>query len=68
MTTSSYEERIPVYAADLIRYLDTTYPHKCPQPGENYEEMWVYAGKRELIDSLLSKLKDTEDTLYDELK
>lgn len=67
MPRSPQEETLPVYAAELVRQLDEEYPHKCPQPGDSAPEMWMYSGKRELIDALLSKLKETEDTFYNEL-
>lgn len=51
---------IPTLATLLIAELDKMYPHKCPGPKDGEREMWMYAGKRELVDSLLFHLKSDE--------
>ena len=44
---------IPLDSHELLKLLDSSYPHKCPKPRDTPEDMWRYAGKRELIDLLL---------------
>lgn len=55
--------RLPHTAAGLVALLDKCVPHRCPKRGEDAEEVQRYAGKRELVDILLAKLKesDTDD-------
>lgn len=48
-------KQLPSTVVGLLDELDGEYPHKCPKPGEDPERMWMYAGKRELIDLLLSR-------------
>lgn len=47
-------DRLPVLAIDLILELDKAYPHRCIGPVEDPIRAHRYAGKRELIDKLLS--------------
>lgn len=54
-------DALPVYSADLIRMLHEEIPHRCPRPGEDAEAIQRYAGKRDLIDLLISKLEDIDD-------
>lgn len=37
---------------ELIEGLDKLIPHRCPLPGQKEWEIWMYAGKRELVDAL----------------
>lgn len=55
---------LPQYAQDLIKQLDEWIPHKCPDPKMNERDIWMYAGKRQLIDHLLSRLEYTEEHHY----
>ena len=48
---------LPFAAADLIAELDRTTPAKCIQPGQTVEDAHRYAGKRELVESLLRRLR-----------
>tara|TARA_S200000501_G_C20843358_1_gene752643 strand:- start:435 stop:656 length:222 start_codon:yes stop_codon:yes gene_type:complete len=56
----SDENAIPAFSKDLLVQLDLTYPARCKLPAENEEDHQRYAGKRELIDELLSLLEDQE--------
>lgn len=51
------KQPLPVFSAELIEMLDSQYPHRCPGITMDDREIWAYVGKRELVDSLLSKLK-----------
>ncbi len=59
--------RLPPDTDSLIAWLDKTFPHRCPHPDQTMKDIWLYAGKRELIDFLLAKLKldlEEEDDVY----
>jgi hypothetical protein len=32
--------------------LDKLVPHRCPLPDQSEREIWMYAGKRQLVDAL----------------
>lgn len=49
-----------ITAADLIKRLDEQYPARCIGPDESVEHARYYAGKRDLVDALLAKLKREE--------
>lgn len=45
-------KELPSTTIELIDLLDQVFPHKCPKPNESERDIWMYAGKRELIDLL----------------
>ena len=47
---------IPHRSVDLLKNLCAEFPHRCPRPGEDPEDVQRYAGKRELIDSLMFRV------------
>ena len=47
------QDALPLHSVDLLRELHERYPHRCPDRGENPEDVQRYAGKRELIDNLI---------------
>lgn len=49
-------KQIPTLSVDLIEALDKTFPAKCIKKGESLEDAHRYAGKRDLIETLLFKL------------
>jgi hypothetical protein len=54
-------------AVELIKNLDKTFPHRCPRIGDTERRIWMDAGRRELIDSLLAaKAEEEEDTYKEE--
>jgi hypothetical protein len=53
-------EKIPLYSVDLIKALDEENPSRCPSLNQPERSIWYEAGKRALIDGLLSVLKDSE--------
>jgi hypothetical protein len=57
-------DTVPAYASELIRMLDEEIPHRCPSPRQSERDIWMYAGKRKLVDSLLSRLEMTEEAEY----
>jgi hypothetical protein len=46
---------LPALAIDLIEELNKAVPEMCPNATMSDREIWMYAGKRELIRSLLSR-------------
>ena len=48
---------IPTFSTDLIKALDESFPAECIKPGQSLEDAHRYAGKRELVETLLHKLK-----------
>lgn len=42
----------PPLNSDIIQYLDSMIPHRCPSISDEDRAIWMYAGKRELIDFL----------------
>lgn len=57
------KKSIPQYSADLIGLLNKEYPKKCLKPNQNKEEALFYAGKRDLIDSLILKITKQREEL-----
>jgi hypothetical protein len=58
-------ERLPAYAADLVRALDAAYPHKCIAKEETLRDADRYAGKREVVEFLLRLLADSQNNITD---
>ena len=50
-------EVIPQDAKTFIEALDKVYPERCPKLDQNDREIWMYAGKRELIRQMKQKLE-----------
>jgi hypothetical protein len=42
---------------NLIEWLAETYPERCPRKEDDEREIWMYAGERRLINTLLQRLK-----------
>jgi hypothetical protein len=58
--------RIPPLGKDLIQALDERIPERCPDPTWSEREIWMYSGKRELVNFLIKELKEQEDNLIKE--
>lgn len=52
---------LPHISSDLIRRLDQETPERCPSVTMSDREIWLYAGKRELVRGLLAQLKAQEE-------
>lgn len=52
---------IPELASDLISLLDEQFPHRCPRPQDNERAIWMYAGQRDLVDTLIAVLKEQDE-------
>lgn len=42
---------------DLVRWLEETFPERCPTITDTERETWWYAGKRELVRLLIQHSK-----------
>lgn len=47
-------QKLPPTVKALIEALNAEFPHKCPSPAQSERDIWMYAGKRALVDYLLS--------------
>lgn len=54
----------PPIPADLIDYLDKAYPEKSPDPEHSEREIWMKAGERRLVRTLLQRFKRQEEAGY----
>lgn len=52
---------LPETTADLIKFLDKQYPAKCIEPRQSLEDAHRYAGKRELVEYLKLKFKESNE-------
>lgn len=52
---------LPHTTIELLELLNTRFPARCIKPGESLEEAHRYAGKRELIDTLIMEYRDDDD-------
>ena len=58
-------EAIPFYSADLIKKLQEETPERCPDISWTEREIWIYKGKRDLINSLAMLQKAHEDNILE---
>jgi hypothetical protein len=58
-------DRIPSFSVDLIKELDELYPERCPSKDQDEREIWMYAGKRELVRNLKILMKSLDDEKYE---
>lgn len=42
---------------ELVDGLDKLVPHRCPTASQSEREIWMYAGKRALVDALMVACK-----------
>lgn len=49
---------LPIGSYDLIRWLDEQYPNKCIRTGQTLEDAHRYAGKRDLVDTLMQQMNE----------
>jgi hypothetical protein len=52
---------LPVLAIDLVKELAASIPERCIGATESLEAAHRYAGKRELVNSLVLRLRATEE-------
>jgi len=49
--------KLPRSIEELIIWLDKLYPARTPKITESERQIWMYAGKRELIETLIQRYK-----------
>jgi hypothetical protein len=50
-----------MFAADLVAELNDQYPERCPSPKDPEREIWMEAGRRDLVRHLLLRLELSKD-------
>ncbi len=53
-------KQLPIDAESLIIQLNETYPARCIKPGESLEDHLRYAGMRDLVETLVGRLKSAD--------
>lgn len=53
---------LPLLTDDLLKELDLDYPDRCPDPNDAERELWMKAGARRLVNSLLARRAIAEDS------
>lgn len=46
---------------ELVSGLDRLVPHRCPTSSQSERDIWMYAGKRALVDALLAAHKRQQE-------
>jgi len=59
--------KIPTVDETLIEALNERVPERCPDPSWSEREIWIYAGKRELVKLLINEFTLQKDNLVKEL-
>jgi len=53
--------KIPIITKEIIDYLDSLFPDKCPELKETEKEIFYKAGQRSVVNHLIEKLKIQEE-------
>lgn len=53
-------DNLPIYSIDLIKQLDLMYPPKHPTLDMPDRSIWFEAGRRSVVDSLLTRIQTGE--------
>jgi hypothetical protein len=56
---------IPPLDAALVDALDKRFPERCARPGMTLEDIWLEAGKREVIRFLQDQLRQQSDNILE---
>ena len=54
---------LPTIPPELVEALDKLIPHRCPDPKATDREIWLYAGKRTLVDFLQAECAHQQSDL-----
>jgi hypothetical protein len=55
-------DRIPLMSIDLIDQLDKQIPEQCPEIKTDERMIWFYAGQRQVVRMLKSRVKHQEES------
>ena len=58
--------KLPTFSYDMIDYLEKQYPEKCPDIQDTERSIWMYAGKRDLVRTLVALKKRDERNQFKE--
>ena len=61
MSNNSYPNSIPTLSVDLINELARDIPVLRLHPSDSMSQVWFRAGARDLVDTLLERLANTND-------
>lgn len=50
-----------LFTDELIKLIDQSVPHRCPDPKDSIPEMWMKAGERRLVDVLIAKFNEANE-------
>lgn len=53
---------------ETVEALDKLFPERCPRPLDKKREIWMYAGKRELVRNLIKCFELQKERTYNERK
>lgn len=56
-------ESIPLHSYDLITLLDKEFPARCARKGMTPEDIWIEAGRREVVDALVRLRAEEQDNI-----
>lgn len=48
----------PYISAELAKYLEQTYPERCPDINQTDRSIWMYAGMRDIARLLIQRHKE----------
>lgn len=46
---------------EVVEGLDRLVPHRCPTSSQSERDIWMYAGKRSLVDALLAAYRRQQE-------
>jgi len=58
--------KCPSIPKELIDYLESTIPERCPDARMSDREIWMYAGKRDLVRGLIAQFQSQQENLLEE--
>lgn len=58
--------KCPPISKELVDYLERTVPERCPSLSMSDREIWLYAGKRELVRGLIHQFKAQQENILEE--
>lgn len=56
---------IPNIPEDLLKFLDETYPERCPDPQSSERQIWMQVGARSVVRHLKRLYQEQNDNLME---
>lgn len=57
--------KCPSISKELIDYLEATVPERCPDIRASDREIWLYAGKRDLVRGLIAQFQSQQENILE---